>query len=171
MESHEGLSPRTDAAETLKDAVVEAMRMGFPVEIPGYTIGQPPLESKYEFMSGGATEIIKLGRTGLETPLVTLIQADSQQNGRTYEYTFTAIENGTLKLVRYNKKGQKEKIEIIGPWKPGKHSPDELGVYKFDDLPENIEPEKVARELLEGLRTRTFKPPVMASKATERKAA
>ena len=60
MESHEGLSPQIETAVTIKDAVEEALRRGYPVEIPGYTVGKPPVESKYRLLSGGAIEIMEL---------------------------------------------------------------------------------------------------------------
>lgn len=169
MESHEGLSPGIETAITIKEVLRETLRRGYPLEIPGYTVGEPPVESKYRLISGGAIEIVELVRTEMEEPLMRLVQNDSEQGGRTYALTITTEDNGILKRVRYNKDGRKESIEIIGPWQSKKHNLDELGMCRFEDLPENIEPKKVARELLEGLRTRTFKQASLVNKAIESK--
>lgn len=170
MESHESLSPQTDTAETIRSAIEEARRMGFKIKIPGHSMDKSPIESEFELSSGGAIETVKLMRTELpEAPLVTLVETSSNHE-RSYDLTFTTIDDkGILRRVRYNKEGHKENIEIIGPWQPKKHKADELGIYK--ELPEKIEPEKVAGKLLESLRLRTFKPPALISKAGVGKAA
>lgn len=160
MESHEGLTPQIETAQTIKDAVEEAIRRGYPIEIPGRTVGEPPVESKIQFMSGGAVEHVKLMRVELGIPLMVLTQTDSSQGGRTYEITIAAInKEGVLNRVRYDNKGDIAGVEVIGPWEQKANTAKDLGIYNLDNLPKKINSAKLAGELLEGVRMRTFRAP------------
>lgn len=171
MESHEGLTTQAEAAVTISELFKGSLRSGRPAEFPGATIEKNPVESRYRVKSGGAYEIIDLIRDEQREmgPLVTLIQNDSQQEGRTYEFKVAALKEGILHIVRYGKNGEIADVEVVGPWKQKTKTAEALGYYNLEKLPKKINSAKLAGEIAEEARMFTFKTPDIMGKSMDPK--